>query len=165
MRRSSARPKKKLARPRGGLSSLLADIRGHAAAETVIMIPVLAIIWGGVFYAHQRYVRAIHMSQATRAHVWAHAYEGCEGSPRGDTRISTASSSMDGFVSGAVELLFIADPGMNFEEIEGRRQGTVQRPAVLGEGSVTVSHQYVLMCNQRTSDIDNFALDAWLRFF
>ena len=148
-----------------GLISLLYDVAGHATTETVIMVPVLIAIWGGIWYTHQRYRKAINMAQYTRAHIWEHAFASCEGSPPGRTRISTGGYSGDGFISGATDLLFSGViPGFNIDEVEARRDTQLDRPAVLGEGTVRMEHNLVLMCNETPQGERSFARDAWAMF-
>ena len=119
------------------------------------MIPVFVGIWGGIWYTHQRYRKAINMAQYTRAHTWAHAYGGCEGSPpEGNTTISDAGYSGDGFISGAVGLLFGSGiiPGFGFDELEGRRETSLDRPRVLGSGTVRMADNLVVLCNEEAQD-------------
>jgi hypothetical protein len=144
-------PQKKLRRR--GLFAWLREVAGHATAETVIMIPVFVVIWGGIWYTHQRYRKAINMAQLTRAHVWAHAYGGCEGSPPGGTTIGEHTDDRDGFF-GVVDFAIGSGilPGFQFDEIEGRRDTSLDRPAVLGEGRVTMGHNLVVLCNERTQE-------------
>lgn len=161
------KPKKKLRR-QTGVIGFFREVAGNATTETVIMIPVLVAIWGSIFYTQQRYRRAINMAQYTRAHTWAHAFNSCEGGGgTGQTRISTDVEAADGFISGAVDLLFGSGiiPGFQFDEIEGRRETSLDRPAVLGEGTVTMEHNIVVMCNEQTQGDRGFASMAWEMFF
>ncbi|HJL17696.1 MAG TPA: hypothetical protein RMH99_18675 [Sandaracinaceae bacterium LLY-WYZ-13_1] len=145
------RPKKLRRR---GFLAWLRDVAGNATTETVIMIPVFVGIWGGIWYTHGRYRKAQNMAQFTRAHAWAHAYAGCEGSAGGSTSIGERGSDSSGFIDGVVSLLFGSGilPGFQFDEIEGRRSTSIERPAVLGEGSVSMGHNLVVMCNERTQE-------------
>ncbi len=147
--------------------SLLRDVAGTATVETVIMIPVMVGIWGGIWYTHQRYRHAVNMAQYTRAHTWAQAFAGCDGSSPSSTTINTGGYSGEGAISGTVDLLFGSGliPGFNFDEIEGRRQTSVQRPAVLGEGTVSMEHNLVILCNEQVQGERGFARTAWRMFF
>ncbi len=159
-----ARPK--LKPRRRSVFELLRDVAGHATTETVIMIPIFVAIWGGIWYTQQRHHKAIAMAQLTRAHVWAHAYDACEGDG-GSTDIRPAPSSDAGFVGGVVDLLFGSGliPGMRFSEIEGERSTSIQRPAVLGEGSVEMRHNLLLLCNEQIQGDRSFWSVAWGMFF
>lgn len=160
-----ARPQKKLRKQ--GFLSWLRHVGGNATTETVIMIPLFVGIWGGIWYTHGRYRKAQNMAQFTRSHVWAHAYSGCEGSPGGSTDISERGSDSSGFIDGVFSLFFARGiiPGFQFDEIEGTRTTSIDRPAVLGEGTVSMGHNLVLMCNERPS-ADVGGLDAaWGMFF
>lgn len=134
--------------------SILRDIAGNATTETVIMIPVFVAIWGGIWYTHQRYRKAINMAQYTRAHTWEHGYGGCGGSPAGSTDISDGGYSGDGYMSGAVGLLFGSGiiPGFRFDELEGRRETSLERPRVLGEGTVHMADNLVILCNEEAQE-------------
>lgn len=158
------RPTKKLKR-RGPLG-WLRDVAGHATTETVIMIPVFIAIWGGIWYTHQRHRKAINMAQYTRAHAWAHAYDACEGDP-GTTQIQETETSDAGFVNGVVDLLFGTGliPGMRFHEVVGERETSLERPAVLGEGTVTMRHNLTLLCNEEIQGEKTFWEVAWGMFF
>ena len=163
----AARQRPQKLRKRGFLA-LLRDVAGNATTETVIMIPVFVAIWGGIWYTHQRYRKAINMTQYTRAHTWQHAYSGCDGSPPStNTRINPGGYSGDGMIAGAVDLLFGSGiiPGFNFDEIEGRRQTQLARPTVLGEGTVSMEQNLVVLCNEQTQGERGFARTAWSMFF
>jgi hypothetical protein len=165
MKKAAATPIKKLRKP--GLLGWMRSTLGNATTETVIMIPVFVVIWGGIWYTHGRYRKAINMAQFTRAHVWAHAFEACEGSPPGGTSISDRSDNREGFIDNITGLLFGSGllPGFQFDEIEGRRSASIERPSVLGEGTVTMGHNLVVLCNERTQEDQGFWDAAWGMFF
>ncbi|HEY8428457.1 MAG TPA: hypothetical protein VIL20_08795 [Sandaracinaceae bacterium] len=160
-----ARPAKKL-RKRGWLG-WLRDVAGHATTETVIMIPVFVAIWGGIWYTHGRYRRAINNAQFTRAAVWTHAFDGCEGGSPNSTELGDRSDNRDGFIDGAVSLLFGSGiiPGFQFDEVEGRRFADIDRPAVLGEGNVRMGYNVVVLCNERPASDVGFWAAARDMFF
>lgn len=163
--RPARTPTKKL--KRRGLFGWLRDVAGHATTETVIMIPVFIAIWGGIWYTHGRYRKAINMAQYARAHTWQHAFEGCEGSPPGSTSIGDRSDDRSGFIDGITGLLFGSGiiPGFQFDEVEGRRSTSIERPAVLGEGSANMGYNVVVLCNERTQEDRGFWDAAWGMFF
>jgi hypothetical protein len=153
------RPVAKKLRKTSGLLGWLRDVAGTATVETVIMIPVFIAIWGGIWYTHGRYRKAIQMAQFTRAHTWQHAFDSCEGSPPGHTDIGTSSSSSDGFIDGAVDLLLTGlIPGFQIDEIEGHRQTSIERPRVLGSGNAQMGYNVVVLCNERAqADVGLFS--------
>ncbi len=161
------KPKKKLRRP--GLFGWLRDVAGNATTETVIMIPVFVAIWGGIWYTHGRYEKAIHMAQFTRAHVWQHAFRGgCSDNapPAGQTVFGSGSDNREGFIDGVMDFLFGGIiPGFQFDEVEGTRRTSIERPAVLGEGSVNMGYNVVVLCNERTQAQDSFLSVAAGMFF
>lgn len=151
-RKPSRGTPKKLRRQQGFLS-WLRDVAGNATTETVIMMPVLIAIWGSIYYTHQRYRGAVNMAQYTRAHTWQHAYAGCDGSPPStNTRVGDRVTDSSGFIDGALSMIFDAGiiPGFQFDEVEGQRDKSVERPAVLGEGTVQMRHNLIVMCNETT---------------
>lgn len=144
-----------------GFLSLLRDVAGNATTETVIMIPLFVAIWGSIWYTHARYRKAINMAQYTRAHTWQYAYDGCETTPSGRTRVGARSTDSSGFIDGTLSLIFDAGliPGFQFDEIEGQRDGQIERPAVLGSGSVQMHGNLIMLCNERTQE-DRGLFDA-----
>jgi hypothetical protein len=62
------------------LSRLWGDQRGAAFSESVIMMPVLLIVWGGIVYTHDRYSDTIENASENRGCVMAGATSGCRGS-------------------------------------------------------------------------------------
>ena len=160
-----AAPKKKLRKQ--GFLSWLRHVGGNATTETVIMIPLFVGIWGGIWYTHGRYRKAQNMAQFTRAHVWQHAFDACDGDPAGSTDIANRGTDSSGFIDGVVSLLFASGiiPGFQFDELEGRRETSIDRPSVLGEGTVTMGHNLVLMCNERPHDSFSLFDAGWGLFF
>ena len=141
---SKKQPTKKLRRP--GFLGWLRDVAGNATTETVIMIPVFVIIWGGIAYTHQRYRKAINVGQLTRAHTWQHAFAACEGGgPSGSTTIGESPSDSSGFIGG--------------------RSTSVDRPAVLGESTVNIQHSLTVMCNEPDRGDPTLFDAAWRLFF
>lgn len=161
---SKNKPTKKLRRP--GFLGWLRDVAGNATTETVIMIPVFVIIWGGIAYTHQRYRKAINVGQLTRAHTWQHAFAACEGGgPGGSTTIGESPSDSSGFIGGAVDLLLAIAPGFSIDEIRGERSTSVDRPAVLGESTVNIQHSLTVMCNEPDRGDPTLFDAAWRLFF
>ncbi|MBZ0118874.1 MAG: hypothetical protein K8H88_17885 [Sandaracinaceae bacterium] len=146
-----------------GLLALLRDVAGNATAETVIMLPAFAIIWGGILYTYQRHETYVRMAQQTRADVWAHAFAACQDDPPGDTRITDSERDTQGFMSGVFDVMNLI-PGFQFDEIEGNRDASVERPNVLGEGSSDMRHDLTVLCNEQTQE-DQGLFDTMLGMF
>lgn len=131
----------------GFVRRLLADTRGTATTETVIMIPMFAIVWGCIFFVFTFFQNTIRMRSLTRAHTWAYSYVGCSGSGPGTTlerqggSIISAVSSGDGDVDGIISGLFALSTG------HGSRTSSVARPAVLGTGSLQLRDGLWVLCN------------------
>lgn len=62
------------------LRRLWSDQRGAAFSETVIMMPVLLIVWAGIVYTHDRYTETIENATENRGCVMTGATGGCQGS-------------------------------------------------------------------------------------
>lgn len=135
-------------KPRHGfVRRLLVDTRGTATTETVIMIPMFAIVWGCIFYVFVFFQRTIAMRSMTRGHTWAYSYVGCSGSGPGTAlerqggSVISGASSGDGVVDGIVTGLFALSTG------HGSRNSSVGRPRVIGGGSIAIRDELYVMCN------------------
>jgi hypothetical protein len=144
---SSRTSSPKASTARGFVRRLLADTRGTATTETVIMIPMFAIVWGSIFFIFIFFQRTIQMRSMTRGHTWQYSYIGCHGSGP-DTQLSTeggslitAASSGDGGVDDIISGLFALGTG------HGRRTASVTRPTVLGGGSMSLRDDLYVLCN------------------
>ncbi|MFO0682055.1 MAG: hypothetical protein U0234_08390 [Sandaracinus sp.] len=147
---------------RGFVRRLLADTRGTATTETVIMIPMFAIVWGCIFYVFTFFQRTIGMRALTRGHTWAYSYIGCSGSATGTTLSreggsvipsTTGSSSGDSGVDSIVSGLFGLSTG------HGRRSSQVSRPRVLGQGTIDIRDELYVMCNDVPAGMGSYLAD------
>lgn len=154
--------RKKSASRRGFVRRLLADTRGTATTETVIMIPMFAIVWGCIFYVFTFFQRTIAMRALTRGHTWAYSYIGCSGSATGTTLSreggsvipsTTGSSSGDSGVDSIVSGLFGLSTG------HGRRSSQVSRPRVLGQGTIDIRDELYVMCNDVPAGMGSYLAD------
>ncbi len=161
--------------------SLLRDQRGHAMAESVIMIPFFIIVWGSIIYVAQGFESTVDTYALTRGHAWAHVMDNCRCDPtrrvcRGqdrDTQILDATEPVFGPVGDLFALIdevlslipFFSDywPGWITEEREFRRSASVDKPSVLGGGALSVGSTIILMCNEQPQDVDldELSLRAW----
>ncbi len=144
---------------RGFVRRLLADTRGTATTETVIMIPMFAIVWGCIFYVFVFFQRTIAMRSMTRGHTWAYAYVGCSGTGPGTTLnregggIIPGGSSGDSGVDSIVAGLFGLSTG------HGSRSSSVTRPRVLGDGSIAIRDELYVMCNDVPAGMGSYLAD------
>lgn len=140
---------------------LLVDTRGTATTETVIMIPMFAIVWGCIFYVFTFFQRTITMRSLTRGHTWAYSYVGCTGSApgtqldrQGGTLIpSTSTSSGDGGVDSIISGLFGLSTG------HGSRNTTVARPQILSGGSLPIRDELSVLCNDVPAGMGSYLVD------
>ncbi len=146
---SSSTDSKSAARPRRSfVRRLLADTRGTATTETVIMIPMFAIVWGCIFFVFSFFQRTITMRSLTRGHTWAYAYIGCSGTGPGTTLDSTSASQsissggIPGIVDGIIGALFEIRVG------HGHRTATVHAPRVTGGDTMNLTDDNYVTCNR-----------------
>jgi hypothetical protein len=125
----------------------LADTKGTATTETVIMIPMFAIVWGCIFFVFTFFQSTIAMRSMTRGHTWAYSYVGCHGTGPGTT-LGTASagslnnSSIPGIVQTIIGHILEVRWG------HGERQTHTARPRVIGGGSINMTDELWVMCNR-----------------
>lgn len=163
---------------------LLDDEEGTATTETVIMIPMFVIVWGCIVYVTNVFQGTIEMRARIRRDTWAYAYTSCEDRPETGTDLdisrgiipdptggaaessatggaSTGSSGGVGDLVGMVDNILSFIPGLNFESLEGHRNNfTVDRPAVIGGGSMTMGANLVILCNEQPDDVFSFIISA-----
>jgi len=126
---------------------LLADTRGTATTETVIMIPMFAIVWGCIFYVFTFFQSTITMRSLTRGHTWSYAYLGCNGSgPGTNLGTSGATAIQRSSAPAIVEEIIAAILEMRWGH--GSRTTSTARPRVIGGGSITMSDELWVMCNR-----------------
>jgi hypothetical protein len=126
---------------------LLADTRGTATTETVIMIPMFAIVWGCIFFVFTFFQRTITMRSLTRAHTWAYSYVGCSGSGPGTTLETQGAGLLSGGGAGDGDVDSIISSLYALRTGHGQRRATVARPRVIGGGSLNISDGLWVMCN------------------
>ncbi len=156
------------------LRALLRDERGSATTETVIMIPVFILIFGGLLYLGHGYQQAIDTAQLDRQAAWDHAMDGCAGGVPAGTTLSDATDPPGGSALASIDSLLssITDafpplhgvwPGLFPRENRTERKSQFDRPTVLGGARVEVHHSIVLMCNEqrRRDAIDDMTWAAW----
>jgi hypothetical protein len=166
---------------RGLLCRLLADERGAATTETVIMIPMYVIVWGCIVYVTQHFQNTIELRARVRRDAWAYAYGACQDPPGTNTSIATsrglepdptgetgdpegsargAAGSLGG-AFGAIDTIISYIPGLNFQTVVGSRSDfRTRRPAVIGGGELTVSASLTLLCNERPQSALSFIWSA-----
>jgi hypothetical protein len=146
---------------KGFVRRLLADTRGTATTETVIMIPMFAIVWGCIFYVFTFFQRTITMRSLTRGHTWAYSYIGCTGSAPGTTLDRQggsiipggSSSSGDSGVDSIISGLFGLSTG------HGSRSSSVARPQILSGGSLPIRDELFVMCNDVPAGMGSYLAD------
>ncbi len=155
---------------------LLTDTRGHATAESVIMLPVFLIVFGAIIFIGQGFERAIDYGAINRQAAWAHVMNDCRGGVGSEVAVTDATDPPFGPLGdlfALVDSVFTTIPiyseywpGLIPEERRFAVQTTVDKPAVLGRGRARINHDIVLMCNERYIDANlrTMSSEAWRIF-
>ncbi|MDW8247419.1 MAG: hypothetical protein RMJ84_12690 [Sandaracinaceae bacterium] len=122
------------------------DDRGTATVETVIMIPVFLIVWAGVYHFFTAGRNLANMNSALRTDSWQRAYDGCDSSPRPQTRLESRPGNGDGGLFGAVMNLVGSVVGL--EEFSASRETSINRPRLIGGGATRFRNRLTWMCNE-----------------
>lgn len=178
MTKSSKRPVPHL--PRAWWRRILTDEGGTATTETVIMIPMYVIVWGCIVYVTNHFQNTIELRARIRRDTWAYAYTACEDRPGTGTTLDLsrglvpdASGSTDGgegaasgggsvaMIGGVVDNILSYIPGLNFQTLRGHRADfRTPRPAVIGGGTLAVSADLTMLCNEKPQGALSFIVDA-----
>jgi hypothetical protein len=158
-----------------GSLSLLADTRGAAIAEGVIVLPVFILIFASLIYMHGLYSSKISSSTKARGCAWTYSTMGCpEDMPPtckdSDSGVKENGGALDQFKQvkefGEVEglgdgvatggaivggigaaLLGIGD-GVT---IDSSTEAT--RPSLFGGGKTAIPAHYMILCNEEPRDL------------
>lgn len=148
----------------------LADTRGTATTETVIMIPVFAIVWGCIHYVTVHFAATHEMRSRLRRDTWAFAYTACQDAPSTPTDLTNRSRGLlpndpegtagtveggsgGGALAGIDDILSYI-PGLNFETLVGTRSDFhTPRPAILGGGQMDLAADITILCNERPQGV------------
>lgn len=142
----------------GFVRRLLADTRGTATTETVIMIPMFAIVWGCIFFVFTFFQRTITMRSMTRGHTWAYSYVGCNGTGPGTQLETTGASQIEhSSVTGLAET--ILGTILQIRTGHGHRTTSTARPRVIGGGSINMTDDLHVMCNRVPRSIGGYLSD------
>ena len=165
---------------------LLDDEGGTATTETVIMIPMFVIVWGCIVYVTNVFQATIEMRARIRRDMWAYAYTGCEDMPSTGTSLdlsrgiipdpTAAGSAAEGSARGGAgeassggigDMIRMVDdvlsyiPGLNFQSLEGHRNDfRVERPEVIGGGSMSMGADMFILCNEVPANVFSFIISA-----
>ncbi len=166
--------KSRLSRPalsrskRSWWRALLADERGAATTETVIMIPMYAIVWGCIVYVTNHFQNTLEMRMRMRRDTWAYAYTACTDEPSTNTSFNSsrglvpdASGTTDGGASASgsgalagIDNILSYIPGLTFQTMVGSRNDfTTRAPGVLGGGNLPLSANLTILCNEQPQGV------------
>jgi len=140
------------------------------------MIPVFIIVWGAIIYVSQGFEAALDIGARNRQAAWTHVMNDCSGGVDPAVSVSDATDPPFGPLGelfALVDAVFTAIPiyrdywpGLVPEERRFRTNTSVQQPRVLGSGAANVTHDIVLMCNERYIDTNlrDLSSEAWRVF-
>jgi hypothetical protein len=151
--------------------TVLADARGHAFVETVIVLPALLALWVGVTHIAQTFERGQSLGSEARQRAWAHVLEGCVDPPPPETVVlEVTEAGPDPLASRGRSLPLVAGdwPDRWPVELAYERAGGVNRPVLIdpAQRPNDVRRRSVLMCNEvpRSSPLGVYARDGWERW-
>jgi hypothetical protein len=153
--------------------------RGVATAEAVVALPVLVLLFAGIFFFRDR-ASAQHET-ATRARTCAWLYSagdcraipaGCEGVLTDTSAVGDASEiplpgisgdseqnrEVNGIVAGLLDRALVTLFGTG---VKAHATKDVRRPGVLGAGTLELSSDYHLSCNLAPTTASRVVRDAW----
>jgi hypothetical protein len=148
--------------------AILDDTRGTATTETVIMIPVFAMVWGCIHYVTVHFAATHEMRSRLRRDTWAYAYTACEDEPDTPTDYTESRGLLPdpenthGEVEGAggggalagIDNFLSYIPGLNFTTLFGERDDFhTPRPAILGGGQMELAADITILCNERPQGV------------
>ena len=153
----------------GFVRRLFEDTAGTATTETVIMIPMFAIVWGSIFFVFTFFQRTIEMRSITRRDTWMYAYTACQTTPtfsgaNAGTPATLSCSQDSNFggdesTSGAgslVTTLMRFIPGFTVKMTTGSSTRTVTRPTVLGGGNMDLRDRLWILRNEQPQGVASF---------
>jgi hypothetical protein len=168
------------AKPSSWWRKLLADEGGAATTETVIMIPMYAIVWGCIVYVTVHFQNTIEMRMRIRRDTWAYAYTACQDEPDTGTNLDPSSgiwpddsgttdggssASGSGALAGIDNILSYV-PGLTFTTIRGNRADFhTPRPDVIGGGQLTLAADLTILCNEQPKGVLEMIVDIFKSAF
>jgi hypothetical protein len=166
---ASKRASSKTSKPAGRASTsfvrrLLADTRGTATTETVIMLPMFIIVWGCIFFVFVFFQRTIEMRSLTRRDTWLYAYTSCETNPGGGTELSAPDEARPIDLGSMASTVMRFLPGFTIGRSSGARTASVSRPQVLGGGSIGLRDRMWVLCNEQPASVLSTVIDLAREF-
>lgn len=132
---------------------LLADTRGTATTETVIMLPMFIIVWGCIFFVFVFFQRTIEMRSLTRRDTWLYAYTSCVTDPGNGTELSAPDEARPINLGSMASTIMRFLPGFTIQRSSGARTASVSRPQVLGGGSIGLRDRMWVLCNEEPQSV------------
>lgn len=143
--------------------------RGAAYAETVVMLPFFAAVWAGMIYMHKAYSTKVFAMAEARTCVWTYATNGCQAIPPGCTITRSEAPSTGERPSSLDRLQSVLGPIGNILQITNPVANTrvtrnVNKPRLLGGGSITALAGQEMMCNTVAATSDSIVQQAFCSF-
>lgn len=164
--------------------------RGAASVEALVALPVLILIFISLMYVRDLVVQKQAAEMQARSCAWQYAMGNCQQVPAGCAGVLSSPKTEDGHASpelydalkegkddalrgddgtGIVEHIVGSLLGPALESAFGRSVNAstsraVDRPALYGPGTTTVSGKTHLACNLMPETPEDVAKDAWTLF-
>lgn len=141
--------------------------RGAAYAETVVMIPFFVAVLSCMMFVHKAWSTKLYTMQANRHCVVSYAFEACQRPLPGCSQVRVgadaasgagerpgALNSLQNMLGGAGSALL---GGLFGQTASGRLTRPVNRPTLLGGGSLNALAGNSMACNTRRQDPSDVA--------
>jgi hypothetical protein len=160
--------------------------RGTASVEAVVALPVLVLLFVGVFYVRDLATAKHDALTKARTCAWLYSANNCNEKPAGCEDIlvdddeggkvtdKVAEALADGTdritkspgMGGAIEHIVSAmiEPALKAafgRSVAANATNEVKRPALFGQGKQVVAGKYHLACNLNPSTMEDVVKDAW----
>ncbi|MDD9947448.1 MAG: pilus assembly protein [Myxococcales bacterium] len=141
---------------------LLADDRGTASVEAVVVLPIIAVCWAGIFFFYNGYQAKLSAAANARRTAWVVSIAACEGY---DTEANCGAENGDIEGGWMAELNDVPFIGTFIESVLGSsvvidRRQTFEVPELVGGGAKEARYTYKIMCNLKETSVETIVTDT-----
>ena len=149
-------------RPRAIHCPLLADDRGTASVEAVVVLPIIAVCWAGIFFFYNGYQAKLSAAANARRAAWVVSIAACEGYDTDPNCGAENGEIKGGWMSELEKVPFI---GTFIESVLGSsvvidRRQTFEVPELVGGGAKEARYTYKIMCNLKETSVETIVTDT-----
>jgi hypothetical protein len=158
-------------------------VRGAASVEAVIVLPLLVLLFVAVSYTRTSVVERQQVQAQARTCAWLYSANNCDAIPPGCDGVLTSGvsngragqifqqaikdsgqgrSQPGGAIGSIVEDLMkkVLDEALG-RALDSNARTQVERPGLLGGGTVTAMGHYHLVCNLKPQQPTDIVSDVW----